>query len=185
MCAFRCGRIHIAGFRAAALQAIAQAGASKRAAGRGARRTHERNGHAGGFEGIGAVVQRKDPVDEPVSGRHRRDTAARVPDHGPRARRDRGFRSIVPAIAGAISPGRTAANPALEGYFADLPAINRTPYLIGGGFVGAFVSALLAGRSEAALSHLEPLARFAGAFMVAQAFAQDAKRAAAKTHEAG
>ena len=58
------------------------------------------------------------------------------------------FGSIVAAIAGAIAPEWTAANPVLKGYFADPPAANWTLYLIGGAFVGALVSALAAGRAR-------------------------------------
>jgi uncharacterized protein len=59
------------------------------------------------------------------------------------------FGSVVAAIAGAISPDWTAANPALKGYFSEPPSLNWTFYLIVGAFVGALVSGSLAGRVRA------------------------------------
>lgn len=90
------------------------------------------------------------------------------------------FGSIVAAIAGAISPEWTAANPALKGYFADPPATNWTLYLIGGAFAGALASALAAGRVRFRIErgpHLSARARLALAFFGGAVAAAGAKLA--------
>jgi hypothetical protein len=90
------------------------------------------------------------------------------------------FGSIVAAMSGAIAPEWTAANPALKGYFADPPATNWTLYLIGGAFVGALVSALLAGRVRFRVErgpHLSVQARLALAFFGGAVAAAGAKLA--------
>lgn len=90
------------------------------------------------------------------------------------------FGSIVAAIAGAISPEWTAANPALRGYFADPPATNWTLHLIGGAFVGALASALAAGRMQLRIErgpHLSARARLALAFFGGAVAAAGAKLA--------
>lgn len=56
------------------------------------------------------------------------------------------FGSVVAALTGAVAPSWTAANPALQVYFADPPSGNWVLYLTVGVFVGALVSGLLAGR---------------------------------------
>jgi len=90
------------------------------------------------------------------------------------------FGSIVAAIAGAISPEWTAANPALKGYFADPPATNWTLYLLVGAFVGAFVSAWLAGRLRPRIErgpHMSARTRLALAFFGGAVAAVGAKLA--------
>ncbi len=90
------------------------------------------------------------------------------------------FGSVVAAIAGAISPEWTAANPALKGYFADPPATNWTFYLIAGAFVGALASALAAGRARWRVErgpHLSAQARLALGFLGGAVAAAGAKLA--------
>jgi uncharacterized membrane protein YedE/YeeE len=90
------------------------------------------------------------------------------------------FGSIVAAIAGAIAPEWTAANPALKGYFADPPATNWTLYLMGGAFAGALVSALAAGRMRLRVERgpgLSARARLAAAFLGGAVAAAGAKLA--------
>jgi len=54
--------------------------------------------------------------------------------------------TVVAWVGGQVSADWTAANPVLQGYYADPPATNWTLYLIAGAFAGALVSARLAGR---------------------------------------
>lgn len=54
--------------------------------------------------------------------------------------------SIVAWLSGLVAPSWTAANPALQGYYAEPPWVNWTVYLIAGAFVGSLVSALLGRR---------------------------------------
>lgn len=101
---------------------VASTAAAKRAADRGVM-----NPYLAGF-GIGVILL----LAFLIMGRGLGATAA--------------FGSIVAAVAGAVSPDWTAANPALKGYFADPPATNWTLYLIVGAFAGALASGLAAGR---------------------------------------
>jgi uncharacterized membrane protein YedE/YeeE len=59
------------------------------------------------------------------------------------------FGSVVTAIGTALAPAWTAANPALQGNFAEPPWLNWTFYLVVGLFIGSLVSGLLAGRVRA------------------------------------
>jgi hypothetical protein len=90
------------------------------------------------------------------------------------------FGSIVAAVAGAVSPDWTAANPALKGYFADPPATNWTLYLIVGAFAGALASGIAAVRVRWRIErgpHLSAQARLALAFFGGAVAAVGAKLA--------
>jgi uncharacterized membrane protein YedE/YeeE len=90
------------------------------------------------------------------------------------------FGSVVAWLAGLAAPEWTAANPALKGYYADPPWINWTFYLIVGAFVGALVSAKLAGRIRWRVErgpHLSVQARLALAFVGGAVAAMGAKLA--------
>lgn len=54
--------------------------------------------------------------------------------------------SVVAWLTGLVAPEWTANNPALKNYAAEPPWINWTFYLVVAAFVGAWVSAKLAGR---------------------------------------
>jgi uncharacterized membrane protein YedE/YeeE len=135
---------------------VASTSAPSRAAGRGVM-----NPYLAGF-GIGVILL----LAFLIMGRGLGATAA--------------FGSIVAAIAGAISPEWTAANPALKGYFADPPSTNWTLYLIAGAFVGALASGLAAGRARWRIErgpHLSAQARLALAFFGGAVAAVGAKLA--------
>lgn len=88
--------------------------------------------------------------------------------------------SVVAWLAGLVAPEWTAANPALKGYYAEPPWVNWTFYLIVGAFVGALVSAKLAGRIRFRVErgpHLSVQARLALAFVGGAVAAMGAKLA--------